>query len=213
MPADDDISNTPDTKNSEDTRDTRDTNDTKHTNDGTNSNDPVSGAGAANNTLSAANADTEVLGSAAPHTFAADAAPPAPGQGAEVAPPAPAPGPTPAPGADAATAVAAPAGAVPPARTASGKVRRRITVATLSLAGVIVLAGIFGTGVLLGTHLGNGQPSQRQMQSGPGGGFTPGGQAPAQDGTGTDSGTRPGTDIGTDPGTGSGTDSGSTEGS
>jgi hypothetical protein len=85
-------------------------------------------------------------------------------------------------------APAAPAPVLPAART--GKVQRRLTIATLSLASLIVLAGIFGSGVLLGAHLGTGgQASQGQMQGGPGGGFGPGG-------SGTDSGT------GTGPGTG-----------
>jgi hypothetical protein len=91
----------------------------------------------------------------------------------------------------AAAAPAAPTNSAPALPKAStGKVQRRLTIATLSLASLIVLAGIFGSGVLLGTHLDTGgQASQGQMQGGPGGGFGPGG-------SGTDSGT------GTGPGTG-----------
>ena len=96
---------------------------------------------------------------------------------------------TPPPAAAAPAAPTNPAPALPQAST--GKVRRRLTIATLSLASLIVLAGIFGSGVLLGTHLGTGgQASQGQMQGGPGGGFGPGG-------SGTDSGTGMGPGTGT----------------
>ena len=97
-----------------------------------------------------------------------------------------------------------PSGTTPVAQTASGKTQRRITIATLSLAGLIVLAGIFGSGVLLGTHLtAGGEASQGQMQGGPGSGFAPGGQVPTQGGPGgsrTDSGTDSGADSGTSDG-------------
>jgi len=216
-------------------------------NDGTTNTTPAANNnGTTNNgtTNNAAdNAETEVLGSVAPESTVSGsdvvAAPAAPAHAYAVSTPVTDETPriadvhggnagvgdagVEAPQAAPAGASAPPAYAVPVAKTASGKTQRRITVATLSLAGLIVLAGIFGSGVLLGTHLTTGgEASQGQMQGGPGGGFAPGGQAPTQggsggsgtdSGTGPGSGTRPGTDSGTDSGTGSGTDSGSSEGS
>jgi hypothetical protein len=167
------------------------------------------------------NADTEVLGSAIPGSaVVAATAPPAAVYAASAPQAQPAAGAGALPDAtppDPAASGATTDGTVPPATQSSRKAQKRITIAALSLAGVIVLAGIFGSGVLLGTHLeGAAQPSQQQMQGGPGSEFSPGGEAPTQGGPG--SGTRPGsgsgTDSGTDPGTDSGTaDSGSTEGS